>query len=93
MTSQGDPSTNKVRDSYHDYAQVTEKDPEFDETSLDGLASSSLSPKEGNFPVKLHCLLSELERDGVDDILSWQPNGRCFVVHKQQDFVEKILQR
>ena len=36
-----------------------------------------------NFPVKLHYMLSELESDGQDHIVSWAPHGRCFVVHDQ----------
>eukprot|EP00980_Cylindrotheca_fusiformis_P024154 scaffold11571_cov122-Cylindrotheca_fusiformis.AAC.17 len=39
------------------------------------------------FPVKLHEMLRQLELDGHADIISWQPHGRCFVVHKPADFV------
>jgi hypothetical protein len=68
--------------NYHDHANEAEK------------ASGSIDePNHGdsNFPVKLHFMLSELETDGMDDIISWQPHGRCFLVHKQLDFVEKVL--
>jgi HSF-type DNA-binding len=44
-----------------------------------------------NFPVKLHYILSELERDGLSHIVSWQPHGRCFVVRDQKEFVERVL--
>lgn len=44
-----------------------------------------------NFPVKLHYMLEEVERDGYDDIIAWQPHGRCFLVHKPKEFVEKLL--
>jgi hypothetical protein len=43
------------------------------------------------FPVTLHFLLNELKSDGLDHIISWQPHGRCFVVHKQTLFVETVL--
>jgi hypothetical protein len=46
---------------------------------------------ESNFPVKLHYMLSEIEKDGLAHIVSCQPHGRCFVVHKQKAFVEQIL--
>jgi hypothetical protein len=90
--NQLEPWTNKVGDSYCDRAHVTENDPELDETTiLNSLFTvpSSLGHPEGTFPVKLHCLLSELERNGLDNIVPWQLNGRCFVVHKQQQFAEK----
>lgn len=38
------------------------------------------------FPLKLHEMLDRVERDGFDHIVSWQPHGRCFVVHKPQEF-------
>jgi hypothetical protein len=36
-------------------------------------------------------MLGDLEADGLSHIVSWQPHGRCFVVHKQKEFVEQIL--
>jgi HSF-type DNA-binding len=47
----------------------------------------------GNFPAKLHVCLTELERHGLDHVASFQPHGRCFLVHKQEDFVRKVLPR
>jgi hypothetical protein len=69
--------------SYNDYANEAEK---VLETSGDELIHG-----EDNFPVKLHYMIKELETDGMADIVSWQPHGRCFLVHKQQHFVEKVL--
>ena len=67
---------------YKDYANEAEK----------VLAGTSGDVQgEDNFPVKLHYMIKELETDGMADIVSWQPHGRCFVVHKQLHFVEKIL--
>jgi hypothetical protein len=68
--------------TYHDYASEAEK-----------VVGSTEEPNYGedNFPVKLHFMLSELETDGMADIVSWQPHGRCFLVHKQMHFVEKVL--
>ncbi|GKY94906.1 hypothetical protein MPSEU_000455500 [Mayamaea pseudoterrestris] len=43
------------------------------------------------FPVKLHILLSELEKDGRSDIIGWSPHGRAFHVHKQDKFVSEII--
>lgn len=52
---------------------------------------SMSSSSDRNFPVKLHFMLNELQLDGCDHIVSWQPHGRCFVVHKQSLFVKSIL--
>jgi hypothetical protein len=49
------------------------------------------SMKDSNFPERLHYVLSDMEKDGLQHVASWQPHGRCFVVHDQQLFVEKIL--
>ena len=43
------------------------------------------------FPIRLHTMLSDVESMGQADIVSWQPHGRCFVVHKSQEFVDQIL--
>lgn len=42
------------------------------------------------FPVKLHEMLDSVEDFGHGDIVSWQPHGRCFVVHKPREFKELI---
>lgn len=46
-----------------------------------------------SFPVKLHQMLSSVVKEDLDDIVSWQPHGRCFLVHKRSDFVSKLLPR
>lgn len=56
-------------------------------------ANDAREKKEDNFPSKLHFMLSELESDGLSHIVSWQPHGRCFAVHRTDEFVEKILQK
>ena len=43
------------------------------------------------FPVKLHEILDHIEEDGLADVISWQPHGRCFVVHKPEEFVEEVM--
>jgi hypothetical protein len=68
---------------YNDYANESEKALE--------TSGYELNHGEDNFPVKLHYMIKELETDGMADIVSWQPHGRCFLVHKQLHFVEKVL--
>jgi hypothetical protein len=35
-------------------------------------------------------MLSNIEDDGHGNVISWQPHGRCFVVHKPKEFVKDI---
>jgi hypothetical protein len=49
-----------------------------------------------NFPAILHMMLKFVEEDqhdGLSAIVSWQPHGRCFVVHRVPDFVRRFLNR
>ena len=43
------------------------------------------------FPEKLHELLETASEQGLDEIIGWQPHGRCFVVHKPKEFVEAVM--
>jgi HSF-type DNA-binding len=46
------------------------------------------------FPVTLYSMLDAIQKDPtLTSIVSWQPHGRCFVVHKVQQFVYAILPR
>lgn len=47
--------------------------------------------KCGPFPFKLHLILTEIEKDGKDHIISWLPHGRAFAVHKQGLFQADIM--
>lgn len=42
------------------------------------------------FPLKLHEMLETVEANGHEHIVSWQPHGRCFVVHKPKEFVDLL---
>lgn len=43
------------------------------------------------FPVKLHFVLEEVEKEGLSSVISWQPHGRCFLVREQERFVQEML--
>lgn len=43
------------------------------------------------FPIKLHNMLRGTAMDGLDHIVSWQPHGRCFIVHQPQKFVTEVM--
>ena len=38
------------------------------------------------FPIRLHNLLNQMDTDGLANVLSWQPHGRCFGIHRPKDF-------
>jgi hypothetical protein len=91
LEEKADQRSEKVVHSYHDYANETEKLAERAENQRYMGEHTQPNPGEENFPVKLHYMLTELETDGMDDIISWQPHGRCFLVRKQHQFVEEML--
>lgn len=73
---------NVVRHNYHDHSEAVplerEKDPSL-------LGESSI------FPVKLHNLLENVEADGHEGFISWQPHGRAFKIHNRNKFVELVM--
>jgi hypothetical protein len=75
----GEPNT--TGRLYRDFATVEEKD----------LQASTSSNKDSSFPERLHYVLSEMEKDGLQHVASWQSHGRCFLVHDQKLFAEKVL--
>jgi HSF-type DNA-binding len=81
--------TTKVQHSYKDHAHADESKADADSQRRDLKADYHRSDR--NFPVKLHYMLSELEKEGLSHVVSWQPHGRCFLVHDHKEFVERIL--
>jgi hypothetical protein len=65
---------------YRDYACVTEIEVRNEPDALKDI-----------FPVKLHYMLSEMEKDGLENIISWQPHGRCFIIHDPNALQERCL--
>jgi len=60
--------------------------------------TSSSTPKMGkdrkttaSFPVKLYRMLSEVEKDGKQSIVTWNPDGRTLQVLNHKKFVSEIL--
>lgn len=45
------------------------------------------------FPWRLHVMLEATEKEGLQDVVSWRPHGRAFIVHRVSDFVDKVLTR
>jgi hypothetical protein len=78
MNPKNDESNTSDR-LYRDFASVEEKD------------LQTTSKKDTNFPEKLHYMLSDMEKDGLQHVASWQSHGRCFLVHDQKLFARKVL--
>jgi hypothetical protein len=73
-----------LRHDYHDHST----DPVVDPAQIKHKAKGGVVVP---FPVKLHSMLDAIERDGYAHVVSWQPHGRCFVVHKPKEFVNHIM--
>eukprot|EP00980_Cylindrotheca_fusiformis_P009177 scaffold1996_cov127-Cylindrotheca_fusiformis.AAC.14 len=80
-----------VEHNYHDHYY----DPVIVEPAADINGSQKRRVHRGGvatpFPEKLHFMLSRVDFEGASHIVSWQPHGRCFIVHKPKEFVEKIM--
>jgi HSF-type DNA-binding len=74
----------KTQHHYHDRSNVT-----LNQVSAIPEKRSAAFP---SFPTKLFEMLDLVERDGFSHIISWQPHGRCFVVHSPTQ-LEALLHR
>jgi HSF-type DNA-binding len=81
-----------VTHDYHDFAIDRVGSIGTSNVNLAGVASSPTSGEQ-TFPCRLHYCLNEMERDGLSHIVSWQPHGRCFVVHDKDRFMKEVLGR
>ena len=45
------------------------------------------------FPWRLHECLDAVEKEGLQNIVSWQSHGRSFTVYQPKKFVELIMPR
>jgi hypothetical protein len=73
--------------TYRDFSGATESD----EIILQ--LEKQSNAKDHAFPTRLHYVLSDLEKDGLGHIASWQPHGRCFIVHDLERFITDVLMR
>lgn len=53
--------------------------------------SAAAASEPRSFPWKLHEMLDEVEINGFQDIISWEPDGLAFKVHDCRLFVEKVM--
>jgi len=92
--SSGDSASNGfVESSYRDYYN---EDAESIKQMIECPKGKRRGPRGGvvvPFPVKLYSMLEGVEQEGLDYIVSWQPHGRCFIVHRSKEFVEDVMPR
>lgn len=74
-----------VHHDYHDHA--LDRDVEAEQTT----GKRRRGGVSVAFPMKLHAMLDQIEEDGLAHVISWQPHGRCFVVHNPKRFVDEVL--
>jgi hypothetical protein len=48
---------------------------------------------DGTYVLRIHEMLENAEKEGYQHIVSWQPHGRAFRVHKEEEFIESIMPR
>ena len=82
-------STNKnahivVQHDYHDHSHDAREGYQEEHPARGGVTTP--------FPLKLHEMLDQVVAEGMEHIVSWQPHGRCFVVHKPKEFVALLPQ-
>ena len=75
--------------AYRDFSSVDHEGSSFKPKVMK--VSDSPKKRQINFPEKLHYVLSELAKDGLDGIVAWQPHGRCFVVRDQKRFEKEVV--
>lgn len=71
--------------NYHDHSC------DADENDLEETGERRRGGVAVAFPLKLHAVLDQVEADGLAHVISWQPHGRCFVVHKPKEFVDHVM--
>lgn len=47
--------------------------------------------EQDHFPLKLHKLLEQLEKDGKNHIIGWNPDGKSFSVFRPKEFAAEIM--
>lgn len=74
----------------HQYRDFSHEVPMVGELSLVGPSSLERTPN-APFPLKLHEILAQIEKNGDDHIIGWLPHGRSFKIHDHRMFVDDVL--
>ena len=71
---------------YRDFSKVADEEVRIKFSSMVGRSQES-------FPIKLHKIIDQIERDGLSSILSWCAHGRAFKIHNNTLFVKDVMSR
>ena len=73
---------------------VTETEEGYAKTNAPKRKKLSLNPRINDACLmKMHQILEDTEKEGMDNVVSWQPNDRYFVIHKTKEFAIFFLPR
>lgn len=78
--------SNTVQHEYHDYSGLSGAP-----VVLPTLIKKGRGGVSSMFPTVLHHMLDDAEKNGFDDVISWQTHGRCFIVHQPKKFVDEVM--
>mmetsp|Transcript_6904 Transcript_6904/g.10370 ORF Transcript_6904/g.10370 Transcript_6904/m.10370 type:complete len:354 (+) Transcript_6904:139-1200(+) len=78
-----------VQHNYHDHSLDNDRTFKVDKQTV------SKGGVTVPFPMKLHDMLEHIEllEPELAHVVTWQPHGRCFIVHKPKLFAERVLAR
>jgi hypothetical protein len=79
----------EYEDHLHDPKGVTDTVGLLDSPRLKRPRNGVVEP----FPERLYKMLSRMDTENTSHIISWQPHGRCFVVHNPKEFAAKVMPR
>jgi len=83
-TKKGNPHLHPIiQHNYKDHAQDRP-------VILPSPEAEYCSGRSQGFPHLLYDMLEKVDASGHSDVVSWQPHGRCFVIHKQDAFEELL---
>jgi hypothetical protein len=77
--------------NYHDHAHYEDHNETVDDDHREGGQHRGKGGVAISFPLKLHTVLDQVEADGLAHIISWQPHGRCFLIHAPKEFVDNVM--
>ena len=81
-SSESESNDNSSSSDYHDYAMSM---------APAGYASIPKADRDVVFASKLLCMLEAIEEDGLDQVVGWQPHGRCFLVRDHRLILQVLL--
>lgn len=80
-----------VQHNYHDFANVPCNPRELDAAAVWAAEKKNRGGISTPFPFILFDMLQRMEQDGLGDVVSWQPHGRCFLVKQKERFVDEVM--